>query len=73
MSWSDIHVTSVNVLDKVQSDHSHMVLITCKKCGELDYLTSKAFSNITDFGYECRSCGTINMITLENGELKKQE
>jgi uncharacterized Zn finger protein len=48
-----------------------MVLVTCKKCGELDYLTSKAFGNITDFGYKCRSCGTINRITLENGELKK--
>ena len=68
-----MHITGVDVLDKVQSDHFYMVLITCKKCGELDYLTSKAFSNITDFGYKCRSCGTINRITLENGEIKKQE
>jgi hypothetical protein len=66
------HYPVVCVLDKVQSDHSYMVLITCKKCGELDYLTSKAFSNITDFSYKCRSCGTINRITLEEGELKKQ-
>ena len=42
------------------------------KRGELDYLTSKAFSNITDFGYMCRNCNTINRITLENGELKKR-
>jgi hypothetical protein len=39
----------------------------------VDYLTSKAFSNITDFGYKCRNCNTINRITLEDGELKKQE
>ena len=63
---------NVNVLDKVQSDHSYMVLITCKKCGELDYLTSKAFWNITDFGAKCEECETINTITLEKGELKKQ-
>jgi phage FluMu protein Com len=50
-----------------------MVLITCKKCGELDYLTSKAFSNLTDFGAKCEKCETINTITLENGELKKQK
>ena len=47
-----------------------MVLITCKKCGELDF---QGILNLTDFGYKCRSCGTINRITLENGELKKQE
>ena len=45
-----------------------MAFIYCKKCGELDYLTSKAFSNLTDFGYKHRSYGTINTITLENGE-----
>jgi hypothetical protein len=53
-----MYIGSVDVLDKVQSDHSYMVLITCKKCGELDYLTSKGFS--------------INRITFENGELRKQ-
>jgi hypothetical protein len=26
-----------------------LVLITCKKCGEVEYFTSKAFWNITDF------------------------
>jgi len=43
-----------------------MVLITCKKYGELGYLTSKAFWNITDFGAKCEKCETINTITLEN-------
>ena len=51
---------------------SYMVLITCKKCGELDYLNSKAFSNISDFGAKCEKCRTINTITIENGELRKQ-
>ena len=51
---------------------SYMVLITCKKCGELDYYTSKAFWNITDLGVKCTNCNTLNTITLENGELRKQ-
>lgn len=50
-----------------------MVLITCKKCGDINYLTSEALGNLTDFGYKCRNCDTINRITLEEGELKKQE
>jgi hypothetical protein len=29
-----------------------------------------AFWNITDFGAKCEKCGTINTVTLENGELK---
>jgi hypothetical protein len=33
-----------------------------------------AFEDIilTDFGAKCENCGTINKITLEKGELKKQ-
>ena len=50
-----------------------MVVYSCKKCGELNYLTPHAFCNISDFGAKCEKCGTINRITLENGELKKQE
>jgi hypothetical protein len=46
---------------------------TCKKCGEPNYLTPHAFWNITDFGAKCEKCDTINTITLEEGELKKQE
>jgi DNA-directed RNA polymerase subunit RPC12/RpoP len=63
---------SLNVLDKVQSDHSYMVVYSCKKCGELNYLTPHAFWNISDLGIKCKNCGTINTVTLENGELRKQ-
>jgi hypothetical protein len=49
-----------------------VVVYSCKKCGELNYLTPHAFWNIADFGAECEKCGTINTITLEEGELKKQ-
>jgi hypothetical protein len=49
-----------------------MVVYSCKKCGELNYLTHHAFWNITDFGAKCEKCETINTITLEKGELKKQ-
>jgi phage FluMu protein Com len=45
-----------------------MVVYTCKKCGDINYLTSKAFWNITDFGAKCEKCETINTVTLENGE-----
>jgi hypothetical protein len=48
-----------------------MVVYTCKKCGELNYLTPRAFWNITDFGAKYEKCETIITITLENGELKK--
>jgi hypothetical protein len=36
-------------------------------------LTSEALGNLTDFGYKCRYCNTINWITLEDGERKKHE
>jgi hypothetical protein len=39
---------------------------------ELNYLTPHASWNISDFGAKSEKCETINMITLENGELKKQ-
>jgi hypothetical protein len=45
-----------------------MVVITCKECRELIYLTPHAFWNITDFVAKCEKCETINTITLENGE-----
>jgi hypothetical protein len=41
-------------------------------CGELIYLTPRAFWNITDFGAKCEKCEMINTITLVMGELKKQ-
>jgi hypothetical protein len=28
---------------------------------------------VTDFGAKCEKCETINMLTLEDGEFKKQE
>jgi phage FluMu protein Com len=40
---------------------------------EPNFLTPHAFWNIIDFGAKCERCETINTITLENGELKKQE
>jgi hypothetical protein len=49
-----------------------MVVCACKKCGEPNYLTPHAFWNITDFGAKCEKCETINRITLEKRELKKQ-
>ena len=49
-----------------------MAFIYCKKCGDMNYLTFK-LGNVTDFGYKCRNCNTINRIILEDGELKRQE
>jgi hypothetical protein len=63
-----------NVIHKVLSGYSlYVVVYSCKKCGEPNYLTPHAFWNITDFGAKCEKCETINTITLEEGELKKQE
>ena len=45
-----------------------MVVYSCRKCGELNYLTSHAFWNMSDFGAKCEKCETINTITLEKGE-----
>jgi hypothetical protein len=59
-------------LIKDNLDIPFMVVYTCKKCGELNYLTPHAFWNIADFGAKCEKCETINTITLEKGELKKQ-
>jgi hypothetical protein len=50
---------------------SYMVLITCKKCGDINYLTPHAFWNITDFGAKCEKCGTINKATIVMGQLRK--
>jgi hypothetical protein len=65
----DIGVMS---LIKYKLNIPFMVVYTCKKCRELNYLTPHAFWNITDFGAKCKKCETINTITLEEGELKKQ-
>jgi hypothetical protein len=50
-----------------------MVVYSCKKCDELNFLTAHAFWNITDYGAKREKCATINTITLANGELKKRE
>jgi hypothetical protein len=34
-------------------------------------LDIQKLGNVTDFGYKCRNCNTINRITIEDGELKK--
>lgn len=49
-----------------------MVVITCKDCGNLIYLAPHAFWNIADSGARYEKCETINMITLENGNLKSR-
>jgi hypothetical protein len=36
-------------------------------------IISEALGNLTDFGFKSHYCDTINRITLEKGELKKQE
>jgi RNase P subunit RPR2 len=52
-------------------DIHYVVLITCKKCGDISYVASEKLGNVTDFDYKCRNCNRINRITLEDGELKK--
>lgn len=47
-----------------------MVVYTCKKCGEPNFITPDAFWNVTDCGAKCEKCETINTVTLEKGELK---
>ena len=50
-----------------------MAFIYCKKCGEYRYLTPHAFWNVNDLNVKCKDCGTINIITIEMGELKKNK
>ncbi len=48
-----------------------MFTYACKKCGELNYLTSETLGNLTDFSYEC----VTRLIGLHSktGILKNQE
>jgi hypothetical protein len=62
----------VNDTHKVPLNILFMVVYSCKKCGELNYLTPHAFWNITDFGAKCEKCETINTITLERWEPKRR-
>jgi hypothetical protein len=43
-------------------DIPFMVVIPCRKCGELNYLTPHAFWKISDFGTKCKKCEAINTI-----------
>jgi phage FluMu protein Com len=70
-SSSQMYIAGVTVPHKVLLDIPCMVVYSCKKCGELNYLTPHAFWNIADFDAKCEKCETINTITLEEGELKK--
>jgi hypothetical protein len=45
-----------------------MVVYTCKKCGELDYLTSKALGDLTDFGFKCH----FIILLYQNQNQKKE-
>ena len=60
------------MLDRYILNILFMVVYSCRKYGELNYDTPYAFWNIADFGAKCEKCETINTITLEKGELKKQ-
>ena len=51
-------------------DIPSMADIFWKKCGVPNFLTPHAFWNISDFGAKCEKCGMINMIMLQNGELR---
>ena len=70
-NFQSLAVCSVDSRIKYFLDFPSMVVYSCKKCGELNYLTSHAFWNIADFDAKCEKCETINTITLEKGELKK--
>jgi hypothetical protein len=51
---SAMYIASVNVIDIVNLNIPFTVVYTCKKCGELNYLTPHPFWNITDFGARMR-------------------
>ncbi len=70
-SYSQMYIAGVTVLHKVLLDIPCMVVYSCKKCGELNYLILHAIWNIADFDAKSEKCETINTINLE-GELKIQ-
>jgi hypothetical protein len=47
-------------------------VIFCKEYQEYIYLNPHPFWNVNDLDVKCKNCDTINTITLENGELRKQ-
>jgi hypothetical protein len=50
-----------------------MVVYSCKKCGEPNYLIHHAFWNITDFDAKRERCGAINTITLERRDYSNSQ
>ncbi|HJY14949.1 MAG TPA: hypothetical protein VJ225_02885 [Nitrososphaeraceae archaeon] len=63
---------ALTYLIKYSLDIPVKVVYTFRKCGRLNYLAPHTFWNITDFGVQCEKSETINSLTLEEGELKKQ-
>jgi hypothetical protein len=54
------------------SDHSLTYSVDAIRAGTALEQKITSFWNIADFGAKCEKCETINTITLEEGELKKQ-
>ena len=48
-----------------------MSLIQCKKCGN-DIILGDIYQNAKDMGAQCERCKAVNVITMEDGELKEQ-
>jgi phage FluMu protein Com len=46
-------------------------LIHCKKCGN-DIILGDIYQNAKDMGAQCERCKAVNLITMEDGELKEQ-
>jgi hypothetical protein len=68
-----MYVADDTVPHKVPLNVTPVLVYSCKKCGKPNCLTPRAFWNISDFGAKCEKCETKNTMTLEKGELKKQE
>ena len=60
-------------LIKYNLNYFHMPVIFCKECKETIYLDPHTYWTIGDATIRREKCNMINMITLENGELKKQD
>jgi hypothetical protein len=52
-SSGQMYIAGVTVPHKVLLDIPCMVVYSCKKCGELNYLTPHAFWNIAEFDAKC--------------------
>jgi hypothetical protein len=52
--------------------HQDLLSVRIHHVQIFSHLTPHAFWNISDIGIMCEKCDTINTITLENGELRRQ-